>query len=129
MFRSTGEWLNFHGLICPKFTFFWGVICALYYFFLYPPLYALTARVPDFLWAVLLLGIYLGVFSVDLGHSIHLLARLRAYAKEWRTRIDLNQLKADAKEYFKALFGRRHGSLNFHRMINRYMRDRWEDKK
>ena len=31
-------WGNIQGLICPLFTFFWGVLSALYYFLLYPPL-------------------------------------------------------------------------------------------
>ena len=31
-------WGNIQGLICPLFTFFWGVLAALYYFLLYPRL-------------------------------------------------------------------------------------------
>ena len=30
------EWGNIQGIICPLFSFFWGVIAALYYFFLHP---------------------------------------------------------------------------------------------
>lgn len=125
----SGEWMNFKGVICPKFSFFWGVICAAYYFLLYPPLHDLAGRLFDLPWMLLLLGMYLGVFFVDLEHSLRLLARVRAYALEVRTRVSFDQLKAEAKEYFKTYLGRRHGSLDFHRMINRYMRDRWGDDK
>ena len=31
-------WGNIQGIICPLFTFFWGVLSALYYFLLYPRL-------------------------------------------------------------------------------------------
>ena len=39
------EWMNFKGVICPKFSLFWGVICAIYYFLGYPLLQSVAERV------------------------------------------------------------------------------------
>ena len=45
------EWGNIQGIICPRFSFFWGVIAALYYFFLHPhtECSVLACRSPDIL--------------------------------------------------------------------------------
>ena len=43
----SNEWMNYEGLICPKFSLFWGLICALYYFLLYPVFRSFAIRVVD----------------------------------------------------------------------------------
>ena len=117
------RWLNYKGVICPLLSAIWGAICAGYYFFLYPSLHKVATRVIDYPWAILLIGIYVGIFLVDFCHSIGLMQRLRAYAGQLRTHLSLDQIKANAKEYFKAQTGKAHAPLNFHKSIAKYLNE------
>lgn len=119
----SGEWMNFKGLICPKFSLFWALICAAYYFLLYPTLHGLAVRVIELPLLIFGVGLYMGVFIVDVCYSLGLMKRLKAYAADLRTRIDFEQFKATAREYVKRATGRRHAGFDFHRMINRYLTD------
>ena len=118
----SGEWGNFQGVICPKFSVIWGVVCAIYYFLVYPHMHSIAARVIETPWLILAVGMYLGVFMVDLSHSLHIMQRLRRYAYQMRTNINLDQLKASAKEHFVQESGKRR-PFNFYRMMGNYMAD------
>ncbi len=134
----SGEWMNFKGLICPKFSLFWGIICAVYYFIIYPILHPVAAGVIDVPWLILAVGLYLGVFAVDLVHSLHLMQRIRDYAVRMRTLVSIDQIKTSAKEYSLRQSGKR-STFNFYRMVGRYMNDmqsyreqiqqKWGDRK
>lgn len=116
------EWKNFQGVICPKFSLIWGAVCAIYYFLAYPALHRIAERVVELPLLILGVGMYLGVLAVDLGHSLRIMQRLRSYAAQMRTHINLDQLKANAKEHFRTESGKSR-PFNFYRMINRYMLD------
>ena len=118
----SGEWKNFKGLICPKFSLFWGLICALYYFVVYPHLNAVAAGVIDAPLLTLAVGLSMGVFLVDLAHSLRLMQRVRAYALHMKTLINVDQLKVSAREHFRKEGGARQ-PFNFYRMVNRYIYD------
>ncbi len=117
------EWMNFKGLICPKFSLFWTLICAAYYFLLYPALHGLAVRVIELPLLIFGVGLYAGVFIVDVFYSLGLMKRIKAYAAELRTRINLEQFKTTAREYVKRATGRRHAGFDFHRMMSRYLND------
>ncbi len=116
------EWLNYQGLICPKFSLFWGLICAVYYFLAYPLLNPVAQGVIDMPLLTLAVGGYLGVFAVDLAHSLRLMQRIRHYALRMRTLVSIDQLKTNAKEHFTKQNGRR-SPFNFYRMVGRYIND------
>lgn len=61
----SSEWGNLDGVICPKFTLFWLIISAVYYFFLHLPLRALISSAKTLPLAILILGVYLGLFFAD----------------------------------------------------------------
>lgn len=119
----SGEWMNFKGLICPKFSLFWGLICAAYYFLLYLPFHTFVQGVIELPLLILAVGIYLGVFAVDLVHSLRLLQRIKAYAGHMRTLINIDQLKQNAKEHFRREVDGRRKPFNFYRMVGRYITD------
>ena len=116
------EWMNYEGLICPKFSLFWGLICALYYFLLYPTFHSVAVRVVDRPWMILVIGMCLGVFFVDLAHSLRLMQRVRSYAMRMRTLINIDQLKGNARDHFQNEQGKK-SPFNFYRMVGRYMHD------
>ena len=117
------EWMNFKGLICPKFSLFWGIICAVYYFLLYLPLHVYVKGVIDYPLLILGIGVYLGVFIVDLVHSLRLLQRIKSYAMHMRTLVNIDQLKHTAREHFRKEADGRRRPFNFYRMVGRYMTD------
>lgn len=119
----SNEWMNFKGLICPKFSFFWGIICAAYYFLLYLPLHIYVKSVIDHPLLILGIGVYLGVFIVDLVHSLRLMQRIKSYAMHMRTLVNIDQLKQTAREHFRKEADGRRRPFNFYRMVGRYITD------
>ena len=114
--------MNFKGVICPKFSLFWGIICAVYYFLIYPFLHRIAVDVVVMPLLILAIGGYLGIFLVDLVHSLRLMQRIKDYAVHMRTLVQLDQLKANARDHFRREVGKRR-PFNFYRMVNRYMLD------
>lgn len=76
------EWGNFMGIICPKFTLFWALLSAAYYFLVQPnildSLYWLAAH----LTFSFFVGLFYGVFIIDVIVSSGVAVKIRAYAKE-----------------------------------------------
>ena len=135
----SSEWMNFKGLICPKFSFFWALISAAYYFLLYQPLHVYVEGVVEFPLLILAIGLYLGIFLVDLSQSLRILQRIKSYARQMRTLVNIDQIKSSAREHFRDSSGGRHAPFSFYRMVGRYMTDvygyrdeihqRWGEKK
>lgn len=95
------EWGNIQGLICPLFSFFWAVLGALYYFLIHP--YILNAL--DWLSRNLafsfFIGMFFGVFLIDVAHSANLVVRLKAFAEENRVIVRYEALKHHIRDNFE----------------------------
>ena len=65
-------WGNIQGIICPLFTFFWGVLSLAYYFLLYPRLRKLVEWFVAHPLASFMVGVCFGIFLIDLCFSVHL---------------------------------------------------------
>ena len=76
------EWGNFKGLICPKFSFFWGVLSAIFYFVLFPLMGGFLVWFNEHLQFGFFLGLFYGVFILDVIFSSGAAMKIRAYAKE-----------------------------------------------
>lgn len=78
----TNEWGNIQGIICPKFSLIWTVLGILYYYLINP--YILDAL--DWLSCNLafsfVIGLFYGVFIIDVANSAQLVAKLKKYAEE-----------------------------------------------
>ena len=61
----SGEWGNFRGLICPRFSFFWGIICAVYLLFIHRLLLSFTDWLSLNAGFSIFAGIYLGLMLAD----------------------------------------------------------------
>lgn len=73
---------NIMGIVCIKFTFFWGVLAALYYFFLFPPFWRAVVWFIQHPWFSFFVGMIFGIFIIDCAFSMHLGTVLRKRAKE-----------------------------------------------
>ena len=61
----SGEWGNFMGLICPRFSLFWGIACAVYVSFIHIILSNATETLRANAAFSIFTGIYLGLMSGD----------------------------------------------------------------
>lgn len=78
----TSEWGNIQGIICPKFSFYWALLGAMYYFLIHPHIQDALYWLSRNLAFSFVIGFFFGVFIIDVAESINLVAKLKAYAEE-----------------------------------------------
>ena len=88
------EWGNIQGIICPLFSFFWGVIAALYYFFLHPHILNAVYWLADHLTFSFFIGFFYGVFVIDCVVSFNLMSKVKKFAKENDLIVRVEELKS-----------------------------------
>lgn len=76
------QWGNIQGIICPKFSLYWAVIGALYYFFIHPRILGALNWLSRNLAFSFVVGMFFGIFILDFAHSARLVSRLKAFAEE-----------------------------------------------
>lgn len=74
------EWGNIQGIVCPKFTLYWGVLSAIYYFLLFPKFQMMVLWFIDHPWFSFTVGTVFGLFLVDFAFAVRLGALLRKQA-------------------------------------------------
>ncbi len=96
------QWGNIQGIICPLFSLLWLIVAVIYYFVIDPYVIGAVAWFTNNIIFGFFVGIILGVFLVDLGHSINLTAHLRKFATENRMVISYEKLKESIHDKFAA---------------------------
>lgn len=128
LWNYSEEFLNFHGLICPRYSLYWLGLSVLFGEFFHP---FFRDRV-DFLLTHLeftfFVGIFYGVLLVDLARTFNLAVQIRKIVleSENKIRVDYERIKADLREkmvefrirnLFFQPFRLRH-TQHFHQVIN-----------
>lgn len=76
------EWLNYKGLICPKYSFFWMLLAAVYYFLIHYRIYnSLDWLSKNFAFSFIV-GFFFAIFLVDVIYSGNIINKLKKYAKD-----------------------------------------------
>lgn len=88
------EWANIQGIICPKFSLIWAVLGAIYYFFIHPYILNALNWLSVNLAFSFVIGLFFGVFIVDVVKSAELVARLKKFAAENDVIVHYEELKA-----------------------------------
>lgn len=78
----TNEWGNIKGIICPKFSFYWMILSAIYYFLIHPNVLESLYWLSTHLTFSFFIGFFYGVFTLDVCYSCKVLVTLRNYANE-----------------------------------------------
>lgn len=78
----TGLWGNIQGIICPMFSLMWGILGVVYYWLLHPCIQKFLNWYSTNLTFSFVIGLFFGVFLVDLAKSAHLVVKLRQWAQE-----------------------------------------------
>lgn len=90
----SNRWGNIQGLICPLFSFFWALLGAGYYYLVHPHILSALAWLSENLAFSFVIGLFFGVFLVDLASSAHWVARVKAFADENGVIVKVENLKA-----------------------------------
>lgn len=94
---------NIQGIICPLFSFFWLVISAFYYFVIDPYVLSAVVWFVNNLAFAFVVGVFFGIFFVDLGHSLNITAKIRKFAKEHEMVISYEKLKESIKDKLESI--------------------------
>lgn len=91
--------LNFRGIICLEFSFYWIVLAVIYYLFVHP--YILSAlnwfsSNPAFSFV---LGVFFGIFGIDIAYSFNLASKIRTFAAENNVLVRYEDLKSNIRKY------------------------------
>lgn len=112
LWNYSDRWGNIQGIICPLFTLFWGIIGAVYYLFLHKFFVGAAEWLGENPWFSFGVGIYLGIFIVDIFYSFRVVAKIRMWAKEKNVVVRYEAFKLSAakkaqeiKEKFNFFFG------------------------
>lgn len=89
----TDRWGNIQGIICPLFSFFWFVVAAFFYFVIDQPVIEAVRWFVHHIEFAFVVGIFMGVFLVDLAHSFNLSVRIRKFADEHKVVVNFEKLK------------------------------------
>ena len=91
-------WGNIQGLICPLFSFFWAVMGAMYYFLIHPYVLGALDWLSRNLAFSFFIGMFFGVFIIDVCHSANLVVKLKAFAEENRMVVRYEAVKKHIRE-------------------------------
>ena len=75
-------WGNIQGIICPLFSFFWAILGAMYYFLVHPHILEGLEWLSRNLAFSFFIGMFFGVFLIDVAHSSQLIVKLKRFAED-----------------------------------------------
>ena len=76
------QWGNINGIICPRYSFFWAVLSAIYYFLIHPHILNSIYWLSNHLAFSFVMGFFYGVFTLDLCYSLNVMSRIRKFAND-----------------------------------------------
>ena len=86
---------NYKGLICLRFSLYWGIFALIFYLFLYSFIDSASINFIDNNVCLFILGIFYGIFIIDLCISINLSSKIKKYAESKRKVINIERLRID----------------------------------
>lgn len=93
------EWGNIQGLICPRFSLYWAILGAVYYFLIHPRILTALSWLAKNLAFSFVIGMFFGVFAVDFAHSAHFASKLKAIAEEYEIVVHYEELKSHIRAH------------------------------
>ena len=93
----SNEWCNFQGIICPKYTLYWMMLSAIYYFIIHPQIIDAVYWLTQHLMFSFVIGFFYGLITVDFFYSMKIMAKIRAFARENRVEVRLEEFKSEIR--------------------------------
>lgn len=129
----TDRWGNIKGVICPLFSFFWGILSAIYYFLIHPNILRALQWLADNLAFSFAIGFFYGVFVLDVVYSTKLMVKIRAFAAETDIVVRIEELREDIHNVFSKykkprFFLQMHPSVPIREYLEKYHEAHFTDK-
>lgn len=93
-------WGNIQGIICPIFSFAWAALGAVYYFLIHPHILAGLEWLAQNLAFSFFIGMFFGVFLIDVAHSGQLIFKLKRFAEEHRVVLTFEGIKGHIRDKY-----------------------------
>lgn len=121
----TDAWGNLQGIICPKFSLIWAALGAVYYFLIHPHILGAIHWLSQNLAFSFVIGLFFGVFLMDVAHSVQLVAKLKAFAEENDVVVKYETLKAHIRRHYDATAQKYHFFRPLHtdRPLSEHLRE------
>lgn len=87
------EWGNIKGIICPRFSTYWMLLSAIYYFVIHPRVIGSLYWLAEHLTFSFFIGFFYGVFVIDFVYSMNVLTKIRKFARENQIELRLEEFK------------------------------------
>ena len=93
----SSEWGNIQGVICPKFSLAWAVLGIIYFYLVHPHILAALTWLSQNLAFSFVIGLFFGVFIVDVIQSARLVSKLKQFAEENNVIVRYEALKENIR--------------------------------
>lgn len=129
----SNEWGNIDGLICPLYTFFWGILGAIYYYLIHPHILTSVNWLQDNLAFSFVIGFFFGIMAIDIAYSTQLVVRIRRFAKEKDLIVKYEEFKSSIfkqvtkkKEKYSFVFAITNNVKSIEEHLNEYKKTQQE---
>lgn len=92
-------WGNIQGIICPAFSLVWGILGVVYFYGVHPYILNALAWLSANLAFSFVIGLFYGVFLVDIVHSAQLVTRMKAFAEEHDVIVRYEDVKLHIRQF------------------------------
>ncbi len=94
---------NIQGIICPQFSLIWSALGAVYYFFIHKHILGALEWLARNLAFSFIIGLFFGVFIIDVVNSAELVIKLKRFAKEHEVVIKYESIKMHIRAKQKSI--------------------------
>ena len=103
----TDEYGNIQGIICPKFSIFWAILSAIYYFLIHPHILESIYWLLNHLSFSFVMGFFYGVFVIDVCYSLKVMIHIRKFANDNKIIVKYELLKENIRKRNEELIGKK----------------------
>lgn len=89
---------NVQGIICPRFSLFWALLGAVYYFAIHPHILEGLQWLSQNLAFSFFIGMFFGVFLVDVMYSAQLIVKMKGFAESHDLVLRYEAIKGQIRE-------------------------------
>ena len=93
------EWGNIEGVICPKFSLYWALIGAGYYFWVHSHILNALNWLSNNLTFSFVIGMFYGIFLLDYVQSAKLISRIKTFAIENNVVLRYDEIKMQIRSH------------------------------
>lgn len=94
---------NIQGIICPLFSFFWLIICLIYYLFIHKYIQVIIDDLNSSNYSMFIFGFFYGILFVDLIYSFNVSSKISKVAKDLNIVVRYEHLKVSISEQMKSI--------------------------